>query len=74
MGEGDILLLHTDGLSEHCRGSEYYFPARLEQQIREVKDLSAAGIFDAVTGDVLAFAEPSDDISLVVIKMGGAGR
>jgi hypothetical protein len=27
-----------------------------------------------VTGDVLAFAEPSDDISLVVIKMGGAGR
>jgi serine phosphatase RsbU (regulator of sigma subunit) len=74
MGEGDILLLHTDGLSEHCRGSEYYFPARLEQQIREVKDLSSAGIFDAVTGDVLAFAEPSDDISLVVIKMGGAGR
>jgi serine phosphatase RsbU (regulator of sigma subunit) len=74
MGEGDILLLHTDGLSEHCRGSEYYFPTRLEQQIREVKDLSAAGIFDAVTGDVLAFAEPSDDISLVVIKMGGAGQ
>jgi len=27
-----------------------------------------------VTGDVLAFAEPSDDISLVVIKMDGAGR
>jgi serine phosphatase RsbU (regulator of sigma subunit) len=74
MGEGDILLLHTDGLSEHCRGSEYYFPARLEQKIREVKDLSAAGIFDAVTGDVLAFAEPSDDISLVVIKMDGTGR
>ena len=74
MGEGDILLLHTDGLSEHCRGSEYYFPARLEQKIREVKDLTAAGIFDAVTGDVLAFAEPSDDISLVVIKMDGAGR
>jgi serine phosphatase RsbU (regulator of sigma subunit) len=74
MGEGDILLLHTDGLSEHCRGSEYYFPARLEQKIREVKDLTAAGIFDAVTGDVLAFAEPSDDISLVVIKMDGTGR
>jgi serine phosphatase RsbU (regulator of sigma subunit) len=72
MGEGDILLLHTDGLSEHCRGSEYYYPAHLEQKIREVKDRSAAEIFDAVTGDMLAFAEPSDDISLVVIKMGGA--
>ena len=74
MGEGDILLLHTDGLAEHCRATEYYFPARLEQKLREVKDLSAAGIFDAVTGDLLAFAEPSDDISLVVIKMDGAGR
>jgi serine phosphatase RsbU (regulator of sigma subunit) len=74
MGKGDILVLHTDGLSEHSRGSEYYFPTRLEQQIREVKHQNAADIFDAVTADMLAFAEPSDDISLVVIKMGGTGR
>ena len=30
MGEGDILLLHTDGLGEHARGDEEYFPSRLE--------------------------------------------
>jgi serine phosphatase RsbU (regulator of sigma subunit) len=74
MGEGDILLLHTDGLSEHCRGPEYYFPARLEQQIRDVKHMTAAAIFDAVMADLVAFAEPSDDISLVVIKQDGADR
>jgi serine phosphatase RsbU (regulator of sigma subunit) len=74
MGEGDILLLHTDGLSEHCRGSEDYFPGRLEQRIRDVKHMTAAGIYDAVMADLVAFAEPSDDISLVVIKQDGADR
>ena len=68
MGEGDILLLHTDGLSEHNNDGDEYFPWRLEQKIREVKHLTAAEIFDAVTADLLAFSEPSDDISLVVIK------
>src|SRR5216684_800253 len=30
MGEGDLLLLHTDGLVEHCNASDdYYFPRRL---------------------------------------------
>jgi serine phosphatase RsbU (regulator of sigma subunit) len=68
MGTGDILLLHTDGLVEHRRGDESYFPGRLEEQLRCVKQLSAAGIYDAIRDDLLAFAEPSDDISLVVIK------
>jgi serine phosphatase RsbU (regulator of sigma subunit) len=68
MGEGDILLLHTDGLTEHSHAGHDYFPWRLEQKIREVKHQTAAEIFDAVTADLLAFSDPSDDISLVVIK------
>jgi serine phosphatase RsbU (regulator of sigma subunit) len=68
MGEGDILLLHTDGLAEHNHGGEGYFPGRLEQKLREVKYLTAAEIYEAVKADVLAFSDPTDDISLVVIK------
>jgi serine phosphatase RsbU (regulator of sigma subunit) len=68
MGEGDILLLHTDGLTEHSHAGEDYFPQRLEQTLRDVKDLPAADIYGAITADVLAFSEPSDDISLVVVK------
>jgi serine phosphatase RsbU (regulator of sigma subunit) len=68
MGTGDILLLHTDGLAEHGRGDERYFPAHLEACLRHVKRGSAAAIFDAVRDDVLAFAEPVDDISVIVIK------
>lgn len=68
MGEGDILLVHTDGLTEHGGEHGDYFPYRLEQRVREVKDLPARGICDAIKDDLLAFAPPSDDISLVVIK------
>ena len=68
MGEGDILLLHTDGLAEHSRDGDNYVPWRLEQKIREVKDQTAARIFDSVIADLQAFSDPSDDVSLVVIK------
>ena len=68
MGRGDILLLYTDGLLEHARGTEQYFPHQLEQKVREVKHLGASGIFEAIKSHFLSFAEPSDDISIVVIK------
>jgi len=71
MGAGDILLLHTDGLADHRRGDEEYSPRALERRVREVKDRDARGIYEAVMEDVLAFAPPADDISLVVVKLHG---
>ncbi len=68
MGEGDILLLHTDGLVEHSHGGETYYPGRLEATLRRVKDHTAEEIFTAITDDLLAFSAPTDDISIVVIK------
>jgi serine phosphatase RsbU (regulator of sigma subunit) len=68
MGEGDILLLHTDGLVEHRRAGDDYCPGHLEDKLREVKHQTAAKIFEAITLDLLAFTKPSDDVSLVVIK------
>jgi serine phosphatase RsbU (regulator of sigma subunit) len=69
MGAGDILLLHTDGLAEHGRKHiNGYFPHQLEKKLRDVKHLGAKEIFDAVTEDLRTFADPSDDISIVVIK------
>jgi len=68
MGAGDIVLLHTDGLVEHARGETSYFPDRLEETVRRIKEQGAAAIFNAIKEDLLAFSDPSDDISLVVIK------
>ena len=68
MGAGDILLLYTDGLLDHSRADEAYFPQHLERTVREVKHESAKKIFEAIKMSALDFAPPSDDISVVVIK------
>ena len=71
MGAGDILLLPTDGLTDHRRGDENYVPTSLERCVREVKHLDARGIYESIVQDVTAFAAPTDDISLVVVKLHG---
>ena len=68
MGRGDILLIHSDGLTEHSGPDGPYVPLRLEQKVREVKHLGARQIFDALMSDLTAFGTPTDDLSLVVIK------
>jgi serine phosphatase RsbU (regulator of sigma subunit) len=68
MGRGDILLLYTDGLLDHTRGEEEYFPRHLEQLLREVKHQPAREIFEAIKTSSRDFAPPNDDISVVVIK------
>lgn len=68
MGAGDILLLHTDGLLDHASGGKAYFPEPLERKVRELKNHSARDIVAGIKEDLLSFADPRDDVSLVVIK------
>lgn len=69
MGSGDILLLYTDGLSEHAtEEGTLYFSDRLEETLRRLKDGSAREIYFNLKEDLLRFAPPEDDISFVVIK------
>ncbi len=68
MGVGDILLLQTDGLYEHADGDRCYTPDLLERAIREVKELPPHRIVPAIYEDMVRFAPPQDDTSLVVIK------
>jgi serine phosphatase RsbU (regulator of sigma subunit) len=68
MGVGDILLLQSDGLDEHADGDRPYAPRHLETAIRRVKHLAPREIVAAIREDMVAFAPPRDDTSLVVIK------
>ena len=68
MGAGDILLLPTDGLTEHRRGDEEYVAQALERIVREVKHENAQTIYNAIMTDVVEFAPPADDISLIVVR------
>ena len=68
MGSGDILLLCTDGIAEHTNENEDYAPKRLETALRGSKNGTAREIYEAVRDDLVSFAPPSDDVTLVVIK------
>ena len=66
LSSGDILLLYTDGLSEHADGE--YFPAAVERTLATIRDQSAASICEHLKQDLLTAAPATDDITFVVIK------
>lgn len=66
LGSGDILLLATDGLTDHGEGR--FASERLQRCLEEVKDRPASEICAHLQESVLAFGPPSDDVSFVVIK------
>jgi serine phosphatase RsbU (regulator of sigma subunit) len=70
LGSGDILLLYSDGLSDHRNAQKQrYFPARLEQALQASKHLAAKEIFKRIRKDMIAFSpKVADDVTLVVIK------
>jgi serine phosphatase RsbU (regulator of sigma subunit) len=69
MGQGDILLLYTDGLSEHSDESDrLYFSTKLEETLKQVKFQAAKDIYFHIKEDLLNFGRPNDDISFVIIK------
>jgi serine phosphatase RsbU (regulator of sigma subunit) len=69
MGTGDIMLLFTDGFAEHENDrQETYFHEKLETKLRQIHMLSSRDIYHALITDILTFAPPQDDISLIVIK------
>lgn len=75
LGDGDILILLTDGLSEHATDDEREFvPTELEAVLRANKGRSAAEIYEAVRERSLSFAPLGDDMTVVIIKKVGHGK
>jgi PAS domain S-box-containing protein len=72
IGEDDIVVLYTDGITESINGEEeMYGEDRLRMIIRGHPGLSASGIMEKILDGVSSFAvgQPQfDDITLMVIK------
>ena len=66
LAPGDILLLYTDGLSEHAGGD--FFRQRVERVLAESEALGASALCDRLREAILAAGAPDDDSSVVVIK------
>lgn len=66
MGRGDVLLLYTDGLSEHLRGD--FLADHVEEIMRANQDKNARAIAEAIETAIRESGEREDDISFVVVQ------
>jgi serine phosphatase RsbU (regulator of sigma subunit) len=66
LSRGDILLLYTDGFSEHA--DDGFFPGAVQDLLIGSPEASAAQLCERLRSAIVASGEPKDDITVVVIK------
>lgn len=66
LAAGDVLLLFTDGFSEHAGGE--YFPGSVARLLAASADGTAEEVCSVLQAGLLDSGEPQDDISFVVVK------
>ena len=66
LAAGDIIVLHTDGFSDHAKGS--FFPVEAEKVLAVHKDKPAEVIATRLKESLLEAGPLEDDVSMVVIK------
>ncbi len=69
---GDVVVFHSDGVSEAWNGTEEFGTARLAEQIERHAGLTAPALGDRLVEAVDAFLEGrplKDDLTLVVVKV-----
>lgn len=71
LGEGDTLLLYSDGVTEAGESSgSLYGAARLKEQLAKVARQPLEAVKSAILDDVLAHrgGEPEDDVTLLAVR------
>jgi len=71
LGEGNLLFVFTDGVTEAARGEEFYGDERVERLVVDFRDKSPEEIARSLVDDIKAFvkdAPRSDDITMLLIK------
>ena len=72
LAPGDVIVFHTDGVSEARAGDEDYGLARLRRQVEQHAALSAEEMGDRILADLSAFASGNprrDDLTLLIVKI-----
>jgi phosphoserine phosphatase RsbU/P len=72
LNPGDVVVFHSDGVTEARRGGEEYGLVRLKAQVEENAGRAAPKIGARILADVDRFmgaVAPADDVTLVVVKV-----
>jgi serine phosphatase RsbU (regulator of sigma subunit) len=68
LGQGDIMLLYTDGLTDHRNGDVMFCDTEVEHVLRQAKAGTAKDIFEAIRSAMCSFGAMSDDFTIAVVK------
>src|SRR6185503_18597850 len=69
LGAGDLLVLHTDGLTEARRGDEMFGATRVEEVLDRCAGRRATDVLEALLQEVRRFSDgPLDDLTVVVLR------
>ena len=68
IGVGDVMLICTDGLTDHAADGVSYVGARLEERFREYKDRPLQDLVGCLESDIHEFGPVEDDVSVVLIR------
>jgi sigma-B regulation protein RsbU (phosphoserine phosphatase) len=75
LAAGDVLVLHTDGVTEAKRGGVQFGAERLASVVEAAVGGTAIEVRDAIVKAVFDWTpEPKDDVSVVVLRQRGADR
>ena len=72
LASGDVLVFHTDGLTDARHAGEDYGVARLTRQVEAHAALGAPELGEKILEDLEAFLggdAPADDVTLIVVKV-----
>jgi len=77
LGEADVCVFYTDGVTEARCGDDEFGYERLMTAARAARGKTAAGIKEEILDTVSRFTEHranDDDLTLVVLKWNGSAR
>lgn len=71
LGEGDNLIVYTDGITEARRDLEFYGEERLKRAIKDIKQVDTEKIAKIIYDDVASFSNNifADDIAILTISL-----
>jgi len=75
LSDGDAVVFYSDGITEAMNGSlEQFGEQRLMEAVERTDSLEATAAHDSILGEVRSFLDgvhPQDDMTLVVLRVGG---
>jgi serine phosphatase RsbU (regulator of sigma subunit) len=68
LGQGDVMLLYTDGLTDHRNADAMFCDEALEPVLREAQSGTAKDIFESIRTAMCSFGPLRDDLTIAIVK------